>query len=97
MLIEPDKAQIVVLAIAHSHNFLRKSSSFSAFYVSLTSLNTEINNQLNVGNCHNDDMTSFRSLRNVPRISPTRFKEFRNELADYFMREERVSWQEEYS
>jgi hypothetical protein len=39
-------------------------------------------------------MTSFRPLRNVPRSSPARLKGFRDELADYFMREGCVPWQE---
>lgn len=97
MLIEPDKAQIVVLAIAHLHNFLRQGSS-RTLYTPPASLDNELNGQLNLGNWHNDqDMTSFHPLRHVPRNSPARLKEFRDELADYFMKEGSVPWQEECS
>jgi hypothetical protein len=53
MLIEPDKAQTVVMAIACLHNILRQGSS-RPLYTPPVSLDTEINVQLNVGDWHSE-------------------------------------------
>lgn len=42
MLLEPAKAEIIVMTIAHLHNFLRKSSTSSTLYMPREIFDSEI-------------------------------------------------------
>lgn len=98
MLLEPDKATVVVMAIVHLHNFLRRPSSRN-FYMPRHYVDSENEDgQLIEGTWRLDhDMTSFYPIRNVARRSTAEVKGLRNELADYFMAEGRIAWQDKYS
>ncbi|CAF4935290.1 unnamed protein product [Pieris macdunnoughi] len=56
-------------------------------------------NVLNEGSWrrNNDDMTSLLPIRNIPRRSPAHLNAIRDELADYFTKEGKVSWQDRCS
>lgn len=46
---------------------------------------------------NNNDMTSLLHIRNIPRRSPAHLNAIRDELADYFMKVGKVSWQDRCS
>lgn len=97
MLLQPDKASLVVLAIVHLHNFLRRSSQArnSELYSPPGSLDCEVNGNITSGSWRNEEnMTSFLSLAHIPRKSALPAKEIRQELANYFMNEGRLTWQD---
>lgn len=59
-----------------------------------------VNGELVHGSWRNDDYenrTSLLDLRNVARRLPLVAKEIREELADYFLNEGQVSWQNDYN
>ena len=82
LLLEPSKAEIVIMAIVHLHNFLRNRAP-KTYY----SMDEEYNM---------DDLTSFLPLKNVPRRAPLLAKEIREEFSQYFFTNGTVSWQSEY-
>lgn len=95
LLVEPDKAAIIVMTICHLHNFLRENSSN---YITSNEIDTEVYGQLREGSWrHDSEMTSFRPIVNTGRRSAKQIKEIRDELADYFMNEGSIPWQNQYS
>lgn len=96
MLLEPTKAELVVFAIIHLHNYLRKHSP--NVYTPNTSMDYEVEGALIPGSWRNDGtMNSMTPLRNIPRRSPAYFHKIRDELADYFSNEGAVPWQNQHA
>lgn len=50
MFLEPEKAEVVVMAVAHLHNFLRKSMNSVNIYTPSDSFDKEVDRQLIEGN-----------------------------------------------
>lgn len=73
LLVEPDKAAVIVLTIAHLHNYLR---SHSDTYFSGLGENERLRK----------DYEMLQPIRNYARRAPDNAKETRKELADYFFK-----------
>lgn len=84
LLLEPSKAEIIIMTIVHLHNFLRNSKTSGTYF----SMDEEYNM---------DGLTSFLPLKNVPRRAPLLAKEIREEFTEYFFTNGSVSWQSEYA
>lgn len=99
ILLEPEKAEIIVMAIAHLHNFLRKSPNSINIYTPHGTFDEEIDGKLVEGTwrVENKGMTSLIPIRNVPRRSTLDAKEIRDEISDFFMNEGKIPWQNEYA
>lgn len=100
ILLEPENTQVIVKTVAHLHNFLRRNTTSSNIYSPHGSMDYYVNGELVYGSWRNDDYenrTSLLDLRNVARRSPLVAKEIREELADYFLNEGQVSWQNDYN
>lgn len=97
LLLEPHKAQVVVMAIVHLHNFLRNSKNSKNIYTS--GLSKEENGHLVDDHLTQDrnDLTSFLPLKNVPRRASFQAKEIREELSNYFSTNGTVPWQSDYA
>lgn len=99
MLLQPAKAELIVMTAAHLHNFLRRCSNSINLYTPPGTLDNEIEGQIIEGNWrnNNDNMTSLLPLRNMPRKSCTSAKTNRDELAQFFYNEGRIPWQDQYA
>jgi len=100
MLLEPDKLETIIMAVAHLHNFLRKSMHSVNMYTPPGTFDTETNGELTQGSwrMENQNANTLVSLRNVPRRSTLIAQEIRDEIADYCdMNEGRVPWQKQYA
>lgn len=96
MLLKPDKAQLIVLAIIHLHNYLRKHSP--NVYTPNLSLDYEENGIVIPGSWRNEpEMTSMISFRNVPKRSAAYINAIRDEIAEYCATEGVLSWQNNYA
>ncbi|CAH1978072.1 unnamed protein product [Acanthoscelides obtectus] len=89
LLLEPGKAELIVMTIAYLHNFLKRSCNSCNVYTPPGTFDTEVDGRLIEGSCRriipNDEtMTSLLPLRNVPRRSCKRAQEIQEELAEYF-------------
>lgn len=93
MLLQPDKAELVVMAITLLHNYLKRHST--NVYMIPRLVDREEDGNLNEGTWrqNNNNITSILPVRNIPRRSPAHLNAIRDELADYFMNEGKVSWQ----
>jgi len=100
MLLQPEKAQLIVMTIAHLHNFLRGSSSSIHTYTPHGTFDYEEDGKLIPGQwrSRNDgEMSSLLPIRNVPRRPTSTAKEITTEIASYSQTEGRISWQDRYS
>lgn len=95
LLLEPQKAEVVVMTIVHLHNFLRKSRNCQSYNSGFCLNTAENGKRLDEISTPADRLTSFLPLQNVPRRSSFVAKEIREELADYFFTNGAVSWQSE--
>lgn len=84
LLLEPSKADVIIMAVVHLHNFLRNSPTSTTY----SSMDGEYNM---------DDLTSFLPIKNVPRRAPLLAKEIREEFSEYFLTNGTVSWQSEFA
>lgn len=99
LLLEPEKAEVVVMACIYLHNFLRKNQSSKHIYTPNGTFDVDRNGQLVKGSWRNEagGTTSLTSLPKVARKSATNAEEIRKEFAEYFSSEGRVSWQDDYA
>nr|CAI5824170.1 unnamed protein product [Callosobruchus analis] len=98
LLLEPNKAQVIVMAIVCLHNYLKKSKTSSNIYIPPGSVDSEEQGRRTLGhwrNLHNADC--LENIRNVPRRATTNAKDIRKEIAEYFTSTGVVSWQNEYA
>lgn len=95
ILLSPDKATKVVLAVIHLHNFLRKKSSQK--YTPRGSLDIETETETIPGSWRNDsELLSLLPLTSLPRRSGNDAKETRLHLAEHFMTNGAIPWQNRY-
>lgn len=67
MLLEPEKAEIVVMAILYLHNFLRQSETSSSTYNPPGTFDQEVNGQIILGTWRRDRGNgALNQLVNVP-------------------------------
>lgn len=95
MLLEPSKAALVVLTVAHLHNFLRRNTTSRSLYTPSGTFDEGTESDYRTKN--NEPNTSLIPIRNLPRKSSINAQEMRNEIADFFQNEGRVDWQDEYA
>lgn len=88
MLLQPDKASFIVLAIIHLHNFLRRNSQACNIYSPPGSLDCEnLDGNIRPGSWRNEgNMTSLLLFAYVSRKSTIAAKEIREELTNYLGR-----------
>ncbi|XP_014246904.1 protein ANTAGONIST OF LIKE HETEROCHROMATIN PROTEIN 1-like [Cimex lectularius] len=97
MLLQPEIAETVVMAIAHLHNFLKNTATSKNLYAPPGSLDSEQNGRLSEGTWRRDsEMSSLLPLNNIPRRAALTAKQIRIEFTDYFLEEGKVSWQSTY-
>ncbi|KAL4720970.1 hypothetical protein ACJJTC_019230 [Scirpophaga incertulas] len=83
LMVEPDKAAVIVLTIAHLHNYLRAySDTYSSGIRESESLR--------------EDYETLQPIRNCARRAPDNTKEIRKELGDYFLKEGAILFQNNY-
>ncbi|XP_023312981.1 protein ALP1-like [Anoplophora glabripennis] len=96
MLLEPAKAEIVVMSVIVLHNYLRTHSR--NLYTPPGSLDHEVNGVIIEGTWRNDEgMTSMRHLRNAPKRSSSYVNEIRKEISEYCINEGVLPWQNTYA
>lgn len=73
ILLEPDKAELVVLACIYLHNFLRKNQSTKHVYTPNGSFDSEVNGEIIPGSWRQqtDNINGLKSISKVPRKSPS--------------------------
>lgn len=99
MLLEPEKAKLVVMPIVSLHNFLRRSKTSKNIYTPVGAFNTEVDGRIVSGTWRGEHQStaSFLPLRNVARRTKLSCQEVRDEFAEYFMTNGAVSWQNKYA
>ncbi|XP_019698090.1 protein ANTAGONIST OF LIKE HETEROCHROMATIN PROTEIN 1-like [Harpegnathos saltator] len=99
MLLEPHKAELIVMAVIYLHNFLRRSKSSTNIYTPPGFLDTDLNGHTILGSWRNDQqgMESLLPLKNVPCKTKLIAQEIREEFTDYFCTTGRVPWQNQYA
>ncbi|KAJ8893609.1 hypothetical protein PR048_006209 [Dryococelus australis] len=83
MLLEPPKAELIVMTIILLHSYLRNHSP--TLYMPHGSWRNEIN------------AASMILLRNIPGRTPAVYHKIMDEIADYCMKEGAISWQSTYA
>lgn len=98
MLLEPHKAELVVMVVVCLHNFLRRSTSRN-IYTPPSSLDTDFNGHTTSGSWRNDQqgMAFLLPLKNVHRRTKLIAEEIREKFIDYFCTIGRIPWQNQYA
>ncbi|XP_031329190.1 uncharacterized protein LOC116160192 [Photinus pyralis] len=98
MLLEPHKAELVVMTCIYLHNFLRKSKSSANIYCAQGALDSEVEGKVIPGAWRNDtEMLSLINIKKVPRKSAKIPQEIREEFAAYFSSNGAIPWQNEHA
>lgn len=99
MLLEPKKAEVVVMTVICLHNFLRQSKTSRTTYTPQMSFDSEQDTTLVGGSWRQEDqpMHTLLPIRNVPRRSTFNSKEIRDEFKEYFITNGRLDWQNDYA
>lgn len=94
LLLEPERAQIVVMAIVHLHNFLRQSKTSKNIYNPPGTFDREEEGQIIHGSWRRgENASSLLPIRNIPRRPPLNAQEIREQFADYFLTDGSLPWQ----
>lgn len=92
ILLEPNKAELVVSSTIYLHNYLRKHSP--NVYSTPMALDHENNGTVVPGAWRNEkNCTSMISLKNIPKRSSACLMKLIDEIADYCINEGAVDWQ----
>ena len=92
--LEPKKVELVVLAIVHLHNFLRRNVSSIRSYTPPGTFDREDieTGEIIPGTWRTEVLDSDKlKLKSIPRKSPENAKEIRNEFAKYFVSDQGLS------
>lgn len=93
LLLQPDKAQLIVLDFVHLHNYLKKNSSSKRSYLQNGMLDIEQNGR--IGNWRNEGQTrSMLPIQRVARKPSNTYQSIRDEFAEYFATNGKVPWQD---
>jgi len=95
MLLEPKKAELVVMACVYLHNFLRKEKSSKDIYSPTDLIDREIEGHLISGTWRQDvqSNSAFTPMERVGRRSQRSAEENRDEFSEYFSTVGAVPWQ----
>lgn len=95
MLLEPEKAQLIVMTICHLHNFLRRSPNSVNRYTPRGTFDTEIEVTIVPGRWRADvsALTSFLPLTNTPRRATLTAEHMRDQIAEYCCNVGTLPWQ----
>ncbi|KAK4877456.1 hypothetical protein RN001_009962 [Aquatica leii] len=95
LLLEPKKAELIVMTIVHLHNFLRRSCNSCDLYTPPGTFDTKVEGRLIEGSWRRiiEDGEIMLLLRNVPRRSCKTAQDIREELAEYFQTQDQLEWQ----
>lgn len=99
-LLQPENETLIVMAVAHLHNFLRRNKESFNLYSTLGSMDYEVQGRLKPGSWRNDNnqkRTSLLQLQRIPKRPPRTAMEIRNELADFFIKEGKIPWQNQHA
>lgn len=100
LLLNPEKSELIVMTITHLHNFLRRNNNSAAIYTPNGIFDSEVNGNFIEGtwrDTNNEEISSLRPIRRVPRKSTTNSMQIREEVMQYCINEGNVIWQEEYA
>ncbi|CAH1975213.1 unnamed protein product [Acanthoscelides obtectus] len=93
---KPAKAEWVIMTVILLHNYLRKHSP--NIYTPFGTLDYEVNGNLTEGSWRNEgDMTSMVPIRNIPRRPTNYCTKVRDEIANYFINNGALEWQDQYA
>jgi len=96
LLLEPEKAEIVVMAVVYLHNFLRKSRFSRNTYSPPGCFDSEKEGQLIEGDWRRNAL-QLQPLRNIPRRSKSTAQDIKDEFATYFIENGTLPWQNNYA
>jgi hypothetical protein len=99
LLLEPAKTELVVMTITLLHNFLRRQPESAAVYTPPGTFDSEENGVITDGawRSTSGDLNSLLPMKKVGRKTKSNVQDVRAELADHFLKEGRVKWQDEYA
>ncbi|XP_046753220.1 protein ALP1-like [Diprion similis] len=99
MLLQPEKAELVVMTVVTLHNFLRRSNTSRNLYTPTGSVDYVQNGEIISGYWRNDqqEMASLLPLQNIPRRTKLIAQEIREEFTEYFCTCGSVPWQNYYN
>lgn len=99
LLLEPEKASLIVMTVVLLHNFLRKRTQSVQIYTPLGIFDRDEEGVIRNGSWRGDvdGMTSLLALTRVARRTKSTLSNIRDELADYFLNEGVVPWQHDYA
>lgn len=97
MLLKPEKARDIVLTTIYLHNFLRGSRKSKGIYAPPGTFDTERGDGILIGGTWRNEpnQSSLLNVKRVPRKSPSDAKIIRNEMAEYFITNGHLAWQDE--
>lgn len=96
MLLGPEIATKITLTTIYLHNFLRKRPS-REIYTPPGIFDSERDGEIRSGKWRNDQpMTSLMPIRNIPRRTSERPKNIRLHLANHFVLNDPLPWQDNY-
>ncbi|CAH1977608.1 unnamed protein product [Acanthoscelides obtectus] len=95
MLLQPEKAQLVVMTVCLLHNFLRKSQNSVNLYTPPGTFDTEVDGIITPGRWRRDnsEMNSLLPLTIVGRRSQLTAHTMRDQIADYCVNVATLPWQ----
>jgi len=82
LLLNPEKSELIVITIAHLHNFLRRNNNSSAIYTPNGIFYSEVNGNFIEGtwrDTNNEEISSLRPIRRVLRKFTTNTMQIRQE------------------
>nr|CAI5852087.1 unnamed protein product [Callosobruchus analis] len=98
ILLNPEKANVIVQTCVLLHNFLRRSKTSRNSYTPTGTFDVEVEGNFVAGSWRNDNdgITSFKPLKMIARKSKNDAEKVRLEFANHFSTTGQVSWQNEY-
>lgn len=99
MMLQPDNVATITMTCVLLHNFLRKSDSSSDLYAPPGSFDSEQDGQLVQGTWRTDGINNncLKPFSRVGRKATIEAQQIRQEFANYFSTNGKVSWQHLYT
>lgn len=99
LLLEPEKASLIVMTVVLLHNFLRRRPQSVDIYTPNGVFDSEEEGVTREGAWRRDvdGSTSLLPLRRIARRTKSTLSNIRDELAEYFINDGEVPWQHKYA
>jgi hypothetical protein len=100
LLLQQENATLIAMVIVHLHNFLRRNKGSINLYSPLGSMDYEAESRLMLGSWRNDNnekRTSLLQLQKIPKRPPRIAMEIRDDLANFFIKDMKIPWQNQYA